>query len=184
LPSVLLLNADAQPLSYMPLSTISWQSAVKTIFQEKAKVLASYENRLLRSSSFSMPMPSVILLHAYHKHPSKAKFTRRNLFIRDEFKCQYCGDRFNYGDLTIDHVIPKSRGGKLSWENSVAACMPCNVAKGKRIVNPMKKPHKPTWFEINNAARNYKLTIPDPAWQMYIQWPEELLTINPLPQHA
>ena len=184
MPSVLLLNADAQPLSYMPLSTISWQSAVKAIFQQKAKVLANYENKFLRSANFSMPQPSIVMLHAYHKHPTKAKFTRRNLYIRDNFQCQYCGDKFHYGDLTIDHVIPKSRGGKLTCENSTSACMPCNVAKGKRMINPLSKPHKPTWHEINNAARNYKLSIPDPAWQDYINWPEELLSINLLPEYT
>ena len=75
-------------------------------------------------------------------------------------------------------MIPKSRGGKLTWENSVAACGPCNVAKGKKMIQPIKPPKKPSWYEINNAARNYNLHIPDISWQDYIQWPEEKLFVN------
>lgn len=178
MPSVLLLNADAQPLTYLPLSTISWQSAIKAVFSNKARVLETYSKREIRSANFRLQMPSVIILTRYHKQPQRAKFTRRNLYMRDNYCCQYCGDKFQHGELTIDHVIPKSRGGKLIWENSVTACSPCNVRKSNKMQRPLKTPHLPSWYEINNSARNYNLTIPDEIWQQYLQWPEDLLVIN------
>jgi len=173
--SVLLLNADAQPLSMLPLSTISWQTAIKAMFGDKVRVIKNYENRFLRSSSLTIPLPSVVMMNRFHKHPTRAKFCRRNLYIRDKFCCQYCSNMFAAADLTIDHVIPKSKGGKLIWENTVAACGPCNVKKGDRPVKPITKPVKPTWYQINGAALHYDLYIPDMAWQDFLHWPEEKL---------
>lgn len=175
---VLLLNADAQPLSLLPLSTISWQTAVKLYFQDKIKILNNYEGEVLRSASFEMPKPSVVILNRYHRIPSTAKFTRRNLYIRDHNTCQYCGGRFFSDDLTIDHVIPRVMGGGTSWMNCVAACMPCNSKKGKRLIKPINAPYRPSWHQINQHAKTYHINIPDPAWQMYLQWPEENFTIS------
>mgnify|MGYP001167989025 CR=1 FL=1 len=180
MPSVLLLNADAAPLSLLPLSTISWQSAVKTIFGDKVHVIKNYEGRFIRSTSLSIPMPSVVMLTKYHKQPTKAKYTRRNVYIRDDYKCQYCGDSFSHDELTLDHVIPKSKGGRLGWTNTVAACGPCNVKKGNKIVKPKSTPYRPTWHEINNNSKYYPLSIPDPSWQDFINWPEDQLKIVPL----
>ena len=177
--SVLLLNADAQPLSYLPLSTISWQNAVKAMFAHKVHVIKDYDNRFLRSATLEIPMPSIVMLNTYHRQPLTAKFTRRNVYIRDDYKCQYCGDTFGHDDLTLDHVIPKSKGGKLGWTNTVSACGPCNVRKGSKLIKPLSTPHKPTWYEINNSSKYYPLTIPDPAWQDYLNWPEEKLFVLP-----
>ena len=80
--SVLLLNADAQPLSLLPLSTISWQQAIKTIFSDRAHVIKEYDNLVLRSSRLTIPVPSIIMYHNYHKSPSRAKYNRKNLYIR------------------------------------------------------------------------------------------------------
>lgn len=175
---VLLLNADANPLSLLPLSTVHWQTAVKLYFQDKARILHSYEGDVLRSANFSMDKPSVIILNRFHRTPSSAKFTRRNLFLRDSNNCQYCGNHFSYDELTIDHVIPRVMGGKTTWDNCVASCQKCNTAKGKRLVSPINKPFRPSWFQINNHAKNFTINIPDLAWQMYIQWPEEKLNIS------
>ena len=132
MPSVLLLNADAAPLSLLPLSTISWQSAVKTIFGDKVHVIKNYEGRFIRSTSLSIPMPSVVMLTKYHKQPTKAKYTRRNVYIRDDY---YVLLRWSMNDeLTLDHVIP-TKGGRLGWTNTVAACGPCK--KGNKIIKPI-----------------------------------------------
>ncbi len=177
MPSVLLLNADARPLSYLPLSTISWQNAVKYMFADKIHVVENYEDRVLRSANLTIPMPSVVMLHTYQKQPNLARYSRRNVYIRDDYQCQYCGNDFHYDELTLDHVIPKSKGGKLGWTNTVAACGPCNVKKGSNIIQPINKPYRPTWHQINNSRKHYPYTIPDAKWQDYINWPEDQLKV-------
>lgn len=182
--SVLLLNADAQPLSLLPLSTISWQTAIKAVFADRVKVLKNHEDIFLRSPTIKVPMPSVVMLHRYHKLPSKAKFTRRNVYIRDKFNCQYCGDRFVWTDLTIDHVVPRVHGGKTSWTNCVSACPTCNTRKGQRLIEPIREPVQPTWHEINHSSKYHNVVIPDSAWQDYIKWPDSMLQINPELAHV
>jgi 5-methylcytosine-specific restriction endonuclease McrA len=174
---VLILNADAQPLSLLPLSTISWQNAVKAYFQDKVKILHSYE-RVLHAARFEMQMPSIVMLTEFQKSPATAKFTRKNLYLRDSNICQYCGKKFSSGDLTIDHVIPRAMGGRTTWMNTVSACMPCNSRKGKQLLRPLRDPFRPSWHEMNSNAKKFDVIIPDPAWQYYIQWPEEHLIID------
>ncbi len=117
----LILNADYQPISYFPLSLWSWQDSIKAVFLDRVNIIAEYESEV-RSSFFSMKIPSVIALKKYIPISKKPPFTRFNLFLRDNFSCQYCGDIFTSNELTFDHVIPKSKGGKTKWENVVAAC--------------------------------------------------------------
>ena len=124
----LILNADYQPISYFPLSLWSWQDSIKAVFLDRVNIIAEYESEV-RSSSFSMKIPSVIALKKYIPISKKPPFTRFNLFLRDNFTCQYCGDIFNSNELTFDHVIPKSKGGETKWENVVAACGKCNLKK-------------------------------------------------------
>jgi 5-methylcytosine-specific restriction endonuclease McrA len=176
--SVLLLNADGQPLSILPLSTVSWQDAVKAVFQQKVRVIRSYDGVYLRSESLTIPCPSIIMLNTYHKQPKKAKYSRRNLYLRDNHCCQYCGDQFSYADLTIDHVIPKSHGGRLTWENTVSACGPCNVKKGDSLSRPINVPTVPSWHKINYSEKTHQITIPCPFWQDYIKWPEDKLILQ------
>lgn len=175
--SVLLLNADAQPLSLLPLSTISWQNAVKAMYSGRVHVIKNYENKFLHSTTVTIPLPSIVMLDTYHKLPDKAKYCRKNLYIRDRYTCQYCGNMFHYHELTIDHVIPKSRGGKLTWENTVTACKPCNWRKSDKIMKPITSPLRPNWHQINAASKYYDLHIPDAGWQDYLNWPEENLHI-------
>ena len=122
----LVLNADFRPLSYYPLSLWSWQDAIKAVFLERVNIVANYD-RAVRSPSFEMLLPSVVSLKTYVKPSTHPAFTRFNVFLRDRFACQYCGER---DDLTFDHIIPRSRGGQTTWHNVVAACSPCNLRKG------------------------------------------------------
>ena len=122
---VLLLNADAQPLNISPLSIITWQMAIKAYFGDKVSILRSYEDRFIRSQRLAMQRPSVVIANRYVKKNPKVKFTRRNVFIRDNYTCQYCFNSFPYSQLTFDHVVPRSHGGTLCWDNVVTACMPC-----------------------------------------------------------
>jgi 5-methylcytosine-specific restriction endonuclease McrA len=125
--STLLLNA-----TYEPLQIICWQRAVTMICLGKVEVLRSYQ-RLLRAVSVTIPQPAVVRLHGFVKrHRARVAFSRRNVFLRDGFRCQYCNVRFPSAELTCDHVIPRSLGGRTSWDNLVTACGPCNRHKGDR----------------------------------------------------
>ena len=122
----LVLNADFRPLSYYPLSLWSWQDAIKAVFLERVNIVANYD-RAVHSPSLEMKLPSVVSLKTFVKPSTHPAFTRFNVFLRDRFSCQYCGDR---DDLTFDHLLPRSRGGHTTWDNVVAACSPCNLRKG------------------------------------------------------
>ena len=98
----LVLNADYRPLSYYPLSLWSWQDAIKAVFLERVQIVSSYD-RIIKSPSFEMFLPSVVSLKDYVRPARHPAFTRFNVFLRDRFQCQYCGAR---EDLTFDHVYP------------------------------------------------------------------------------
>ena len=125
----LVLNADYRPLSYYPLSLWSWQDAVKAAWLDRVQIVAEYDD-IVCSPTTQIRIPSVVVLRDYVKPQSSVAFTRFNLFLRDEFSCQYCGAR---GDLTFDHVVPRTRGGRTSWENVVAACSKCNLKKALAV---------------------------------------------------
>ena len=119
----LVLNADYTPLSYFPLSLWPWQTAVKAMFLERVDVVAHYD-REVHSPSASMKLPSVIALRQFVRPNEYPAFTRFNLFLRDHFRCVYCG---SHRELTFDHVVPRAQGGRTSWENVATACAPCNL---------------------------------------------------------
>ena len=111
----LVLNADYRPLSYYPLSLWSWQDTVKSVFLDRVIIVSNYD-RIVRSPSFNMQLPSVIALKDYIVPQSKPSFTRFNVFLRDKFSCQYCGSG---EELTFDHLLPRSKGGETNWDNFI-----------------------------------------------------------------
>ena len=130
---VLVLNQD-----YRAISICSVRRAVILIWLQKAELVAAIETRRVRSPSVALDWPSVIRLKVYVPFPyRKVMLSRKNILRRDGFRCQYCGTR---GALTVDHVLPKSRGGRDRWENLVAACVPCNNRKGNRTPEEAKMP--------------------------------------------
>lgn len=136
---VLVLNADFQPLSWVPLSLWRWQDAMKAVFADRVVVVASYEEEV-RSASFSMCLPSVIALKTYvNQGNTLPSFTRRNVYLRDSYSCQYCGTHLATHQLTFDHVHPRSRGGASSWSNVVTACHPCNSRKKDYRLSEIEK---------------------------------------------
>ena len=152
----LVLNADYRPLSYYPLSLWPWQEAVKAAWLDRVNIVAEYDE-VVRSPRTEIRIPSVVVLRDYVKPQKRVAFTRFNLFLRDEFCCQYCGAR---GDLTFDHVIPRSRGGVTSWENVVAACSGCNLRKGSRSLRQVgmtlrRPPRQPGAEELRNMERRF-----------------------------
>ncbi len=131
--NVLVLNQD-----YQPLSVCSVQRSVKLLFLEKAEMLHEDPEKVIRTVDQEFSYPSVIRLRYYIRIPySRIVLTRKNIMKRDRHICQYCGVK---SDLTLDHVMPKSRGGKDTWENLVTACNKCNVKKGDRTPDEAKMP--------------------------------------------
>ena len=107
----LLLNADHQPISILPLSVIGWQHALKLYFLDRIVILESYEDRVIRSEHMSINVPAVAVTKEYYNFKKGVKFSRHNMYLRDLYQCQYCGDTFPTSELTIDHVIPRAMGG-------------------------------------------------------------------------
>lgn len=167
--SCLLLNADASPVSMLPLSVLSWQEAVKYLVAEKAVVLDWHEDWIVRSEKWSTRVPAVMILREYQKKKTGVRFSKQNVFLRDEYTCQYCGTDVNRKTATLDHVIPSSHGGRTIWENATTACGPCNASKGnnKKIV-PKVKPYRPTYYQLVEKRKKMKWDIPYPVWTNYL----------------
>lgn len=174
----LVLNADFRPLSYYPLSLWPWQDAVKAVFLERVNIVAEYDHTV-RSPSFEMRLPSVISLKDYVPGTRWPAFTRFNVFLRDRFTCQYCGDRFPTHDLTFDHVVPRSRGGRTTWENIVTACSDCNLRKGNRMPNsagirPLRVPARPSSHLLQEHGRAFPPNFLHESWRDFLYWDTEL----------
>lgn len=124
----LVLNAG-----YQPVARITWQRAITLLFLGKVEVIDEYEDRTIRSVSFEVKMPSVVrFLRMLTRRKPVVRFSRENVFARDQGQCQYCGTRLTRAESTYDHVVPRSQGGRTNWENIVIACVPCNQRKGGR----------------------------------------------------
>ncbi len=176
----LILNADFRPLSYFPLSLLSWQDAVRAIVRDSVTVLSEYD-QTVRSPSCEFKLPSVIALKHYVPAAHKPAFTRFNVFLRDEWHCQYCGCLEKTSDLTFDHVIPKSRGGGTSWTNIVTACRTCNVEKGHKLprecgMYPIAQPVEPGIHELRDKGRKFPPSFLHESWGDFLYWDSELDT--------
>jgi len=160
---VLVLNQ-----SYEPISICSVKKALTLLLLEKAQLVESRNGSVVRSVRAVYPFPSVIRLQTYIRVPyKKIELSRRNILRRDGFACQYCGTRSV--PLTIDHVIPRSRGGTDSWENLVTACIPCNNRKGNRTpeeagMRLRTQPRKPNHIVF---LRNFMGTV-EAEWRPYL----------------
>ena len=124
----LVLNAG-----YQPVARITWQRAITLLFLGKVEVIEEYEERTIRSVSFEFKMPSVVrFLRMLTRRKPVVRFSRENVFARDNGQCQYCSRKLQRSESTYDHVVPRSQGGRTNWENIVIACVPCNQRKGGR----------------------------------------------------
>ena len=171
----LVLNADFRPLSYYPLSIWCWQDAVKSVFLDRVSIVSNYK-RKIRSPSFEMQLPSVIALKNFIQPSKNPNFTRFNVFLRDKFTCQYCGDK---KDLTFDHLLPKSRGGLTDWNNVVTACSKCNVRKGGKLykncdLKLANTPYAPSVEDLHKNGRNFPPNFLHESWMDYLYWDIEL----------
>jgi 5-methylcytosine-specific restriction endonuclease McrA len=160
---VLVLNS-----SYEPLNVCTVRRAVVLLLKEKAELLET-GTRELRSESMTLPHPVVIRLVTYvrvSRDNRRRRITRRAVFARDSWTCQYCG---RTSHLTVDHVMPRSRGGTSVWENIVTSCAPCNRRKGDRMptevqMHPRRKPRAPGPTIFIRVAT----PVVPPAWQQYL----------------
>ena len=149
------------------------------MFLERVNILEEYD-RVVRSARFEMRLPSVVSLKTYIKPSRTPAFTRFNVFLRDGFACQYCGAPGTSQDLTFDHVIPRSRGGRTTWQNIVAACGPCNLRKGGRTPQQAGMPllrrtaHQPNSWELQEAGRRFPPHFLHQSWLDYLYWDIEL----------
>jgi len=174
----LVLNADYRPLSYLPLSLWSWQDTIKAVFLDRVDILSQYD-RMVSSPSFRIQLPSVIALKEYVAPSRNPAFTRFNVFLRDGFTCQYCRQRKPTQDLTFDHVIPRSKGGRTLWENVVTACGPCNTSKGNQLpkecgMHPRCAPWKPSSTELQRNGRAFPPNFLHDSWRDFLYWDTEL----------
>ena len=180
----LVLNADFRPLSTWPLSLVTATEAITTIYRDRAVVVEEWDE-VFRSPSCEMRVPRVIALRNYAHISTDPKFCRRSILLRDRFKCQYCGNQFRSDELTFDHVIPRSKGGKTEWTNILSACVGCNTLKRNSLPNysgrkgggtlrPLKAPRQPTSMELLRSG----LEFLDPAiradFSSYLYWNAEL----------
>jgi len=171
----LVLNADYRPLSYFPLSLWSWQTAIKAVFLQRVNIVCEYD-RVVHSPSTELRLPSVIALKKYVRPARFPAFTRFNLFLRDRFSCQYCG----LGeDLTFDHIIPRSQGGRTTWQNVTTACALCNLKKGGKTpaqsgMHPQITPYRPTSHQLMENGRAFPPNYLHESWRDYLYWDSEL----------
>lgn len=165
----LVLNADYRPLCYLPLSTVPWQQAMKLTFMDRVTVVENHKDWVIHTPRLTIPVPSIVITKDYMKYKRTVRFSRKNLYLRDLYQCQYCSETFDYSELTIDHVVPVSKGGKTTWENCVAACKTCNTRKGNKHMLPIRLPFKPEyWHLVGNNAKSMEIHIKYESWKLYL----------------
>ena len=175
----LLLNANYEPISVLPLSVIDYRHAIKLMYLGRVHVIETYPNWLIRSEKLTINVPSVCVTKEYFKQKKNVKFSRYNMYMRDLFQCQYCNDVFDYEELTIDHVLPRSEGGKTTWTNCVTACKPCNHRKGSKTnILPRIKPYKPDYYALAGKWKDLPFTVKQESWNQYLG------TVKPVHQAA
>lgn len=186
--STLLLNADATPISLIPMSSISWQDACKFMYTGHAESLHFYDDWLVHSQRLEYRVPAVMILKEQVQVKRRLKCeTKANadspasrlVFLRDGYVCQYCSTKFGYKDLTIDHVLPRKNNGKTTWENCTTACASCNGRRGHDTrIQPKTKPFRPTYGHLVKMMRRFPMVIPHPTWNYYLGWDDGLIQLT------
>ena len=164
----LVLNADGHPVSLLPPSTIQWKEAITYLWLEKVHVLEWYDDWIVSSASWETKVPAVIMFKQMYRRRRRPRFSKYNIHLRDKFICQYCHNTFPQKELTLDHVIPISRGGKTSWENIVSACNPCNSTKGSKLIRPKHMPYHPDYYELANIRKSIGFDNKHPSWSNWL----------------
>lgn len=162
---------------YEPIQIISWQRAITLLALAKVEVVEEYETEI-RAPSIMVRVPAVVRLRkTFRRHAKLVKFSRVNIYARDNYRCQYCALKCATDELTYDHVVPRSKGGKTTWENIVSACYTCNRRKANRTpvqagMKLLSMPARPTWMP-SVQIRVSTHSVPD-AWRDYVYWTSEV----------
>lgn len=169
----LLLNA-----TFEPLKVISWKRAMSLWCEGRVEIIDTHD-RELRAVTFSFKVPSIVRLLRFVrvKNLHQVKFSRANIYVRDEYTCQYCAKEFEPEDLTFDHVVPVAKGGRRSWDNIVTCCVTCNRRKDDRTpadagMTLLRQPRRPAATARFRATFGVRKT-PD-SWRDYLYWQVEL----------
>lgn len=158
---------------FQPLKVVPWTRAIELLTLGKVEVIEEYDQEV-RSAYLVLKVPAVVrLIRAFRRRPKAVKFSRINVYGRDDYKCQYCGVVCKMNELTYDHVVPRSQGGRTEWTNIVSCCVPCNSRKSGRTpeqagMKLLKKPIQPKAIPavfIQISRKN----VPD-AWRDYLYW--------------
>lgn len=179
----LVLNADYRPLSTFPLSLWRWQRSVEAVYKGKVSVIEEWEDLEIRSAYHKIRMPKVVMYNRYVPLFRRVKppVTRLSLALRDNFSCGYCGKKTPVKELTFDHVVPRSKGGKNTADNLLMACVKCNTLKANEDINPhgvkglvkrgnfvpLRMPYEPTYVELYNNGINF---IPKELREIFGEW--------------
>lgn len=188
---ILVLNADFRPMSYAPLSTAHWQQVMFLYVKglntgiQRFNIVEHYDDVFVHHGrGGKIQLPSVISHLDYRKPPSRVPMTKYNVFLRDDFTCQYSGERCRPQDLSWDHVVPRSAGGGTSWDNIVSAKKSINELKDDMTVPEFEKkygyrllnqPREPAWGELYNKGKKYPPRYLHDSWQDYLYWDTELV---------
>jgi 5-methylcytosine-specific restriction endonuclease McrA len=168
---VLLLNADAQPVSYLPISTISWKEAILYMYLDKCTVLEWYDDWLVHSMQWETKVPAVIILKDFVRQKTQVRFSKSNVYLRDQYTCLYCECGVTRTNATLDHVLPLSKGGKTNWENIATACYKCNATKAnKTVMKPKYKPYQPGYWELVRKRKMLPFEVKHPSWEKWIDY--------------
>lgn len=184
---VLFLNRNWQAINVRPLRralTLVWNDYAKIVdtdtyaqysWDDWTQLKPNIDEQYLQCIGIRLKIPEVITLASYDKVPvSSVAFNRRNLFKRDHYICQYCGNQLDPQELTIDHILARSRGGESSWENCVLACISCNAKKGSRTLKEsglslIKEPVRPKWrpfYNHQSCCKSWSKFISEVYWNV------------------
>lgn len=174
--------------SYEPVARVSWQRAITLIWEGKVEVVEEYENWTVKSVTLEFKVPAVIrFLKKVFGRKRAVKFSRENVYARDNGRCQYCATKVARPEATYDHVLPRTQGGQTRWENIVISCVPCNQKKGGRTPEQAKmvllsQPVKPK--KLPDTVRltfTYRKGMPE-SWANWLRstayWNTELESEN------
>ena len=162
---------------YAPVKVIPWQRAIQLLFLGKVEVVEEYD-RDVRSTYLVIKIPAVVrLLRAFRRQKKPVKFSRVNIYGRDNYACQYCGVQRPIVELTYDHVVPRAQGGTTTWTNIVTACARCNEWKGNRTpkqagMRLLKEPVQPR--NVPALVIEVSRENAPAAWRDYMWWTSEL----------
>jgi len=137
--------------TFYPIRVIDWKRAMILFLTNRAEVVESHDDIDIRSQRECFKLPKVLrLITSFKRRQPSVKFSRCNVYYRDNWSCQYCGNRYSGNELTFDHVLPRSRGGRTTWENIVTCCNPCNNRKGSHLpkeigMRLINQPYRPNW---------------------------------------